>query len=164
MLRWLTITSILCAVPRANGQVIGTHSKLEIGAGYVFSHHDGFGILRATFAVNDFLANQKKYGLGAYITPEYRGRQLFGEDGLPYYFRIPMGVTFKLAPSVGFFGGVDLYHWAKGRNPRSEIGVMWTMSDQLIVRMGYSQWVGATIEVGYQWELVRTPFRDYATK
>ena len=74
-----------------------------------------------------------------------------------------MGVTFKLAPSVGIFGGVDAYHWYRGKNPRSEIGLMWVMSESLVVRMGYSQWVGATVGAGFQWELVRTPFKEKPT-
>jgi len=156
---WIAIGWFLWAFPLI-GQIIGTHSKIEFGAGYVFSHHDGFGILRATVAVNDVLANKKKYGLGLYVTSEYRRNQLFGEDNLPYYFRIPMGVTFKLSPSVGIFGGVDAYHWYRGKNPRSEIGLMWVMSESLVVRMGYSQWVGATVGAGFQWELVRTPFKE----
>lgn len=159
MLRWVVLGVLVWSLP-SYSQIIGTHSKLELGAGYVFSHHDGFGIMRATVAVNDIVANEKKYGLGFYMTPEYRGMQLFSEDELSYYFRIPTGVTFKLAPSVGFFGGVDLYHWSKGKNPRSEIGIAWVMANQLAVRMGYSQWVGATIGVGYQWELVKTPYKE----
>ena len=159
MLRWFAMVALFSTIP-SYSQIIGTHSKLELGAGYVFSHHDGFGIMRATVAFNDIVANEKKYGLGLYATPEYRSEQFFVEDGLSYYFRIPTGVTFKLAPSMGFFGGVDLYHWSKGKNPRSEIGVVWMMGNQFVVRMGYSQWVGATFGLGFQWELVKTPYHD----
>ncbi len=144
-----------------NAQVIGTHSKLEVGVGYVFSHHDGFGILRTTIALNDLIANERnKIGIGIYVTPEYRGTTVFIEDGLNYYFRIPMGATIKITPSVGLFGGVDWYHLARGKNPRSEAGLVWIMDERLTLRMGYSQWVGATVGFGYQWTLVETPFRE----
>ena len=116
--------------------------SFEIGVGYALRHTEGFGIPKAFLGVNN-LYN----GIGAYVSPEYRGNITFLEDGTDYYFRIPMGLTFQINENAGLFAGIDPISFAMGKNLRKEIGLSFN-TGPLTIRTGYSYWVGATIGVG----------------
>ena len=125
--------------------------SLEIGLGYAVQHTEGFGIPRFTLAANNLFGA----GLGFYMTPEYRGGITFIEDGTDYYFRMPMGISFEYGV-VGFFIGADPINAAAGKNWRKEIGIIYSDPSKLPVnfRLGYSRWVGPTLNVGYRIPLV----------
>ena len=126
--------------------------SLEIGLGYAVRHTEGFGIPRFTLAVNNLF----EAGIGFYVSPEYRGGITFVEDGTDYYFRMPMGVSFEYGV-IGFYAGADPISAAAGKNWRKEIGIIYSDPTKIPVnlRLGYSIWVGPTINVGYRLPLIK---------
>ena len=120
--------------------------SFELGVGMVAQHQEGFSAARFTAAVNNMFG----YGLGFYITPEYRGGINFLEDGTNYYFRTPMGVSFELG-SFGVFMGADPISALSGKNLRKEMGLIYTNPALPVnFRLGYSTWVGPTLGLGYR--------------
>ena len=139
------------------GQVAAKPS-FELGVGYALRHTENFGIPKAFFGVNNIYN-----GLGAYISPEYRGNITFIEDGTNYYFRIPMGLTFQINENAGLFAGVDPISFAMGKNLRKEVGLSFN-TGPLTIRTGYSYWVGATIGVGVNFGANATPISYQAKR
>jgi len=120
--------------------------SFELGVGMVAQHEEGFSAARFTAAVNNMFG----YGIGFYITPEYRGGIDFLEDGTNYYFRTPMGVSFEVG-SFGVFMGADPISALSGKHLRKEMGLIYTNPALPVnFRLGFSTWVGATIGVGYR--------------
>jgi outer membrane protein OmpA-like peptidoglycan-associated protein len=126
--------------------------KFEVGLGYALKHQEGFGIPRFTFAANEFYNGYGRGLIGAYGTIEYRGGVDFKEDGTNYYFRAPIGLNFSFPklPELQVFGGADVISYASGKNLRKEFGVRYAYDNKYSVRVGYSNWVGLTLGVGYQ--------------
>ena len=129
-----------------------TKPKYELGVGYVIKHKEGFGIPRATFAVNDFLTLKGFGFVGAYTTIEYRSGINFKEDGTNYFYRMPVGLSYSLPklPDFQLFGGGDVLNFAGGKNLRKELGIRYLHKNIYSIRVGYSTWVGATLGFGYQ--------------
>lgn len=126
--------------------------KYEVGLGYVLEHAEGFGIPRFTFAANELYNGYGRGLVGAYGTIEYRGGVDFKEDGTNYYFRAPVGFTLSLPSMTSFqlFGGADVLSYAVGKNLRKEVGIRYAYDNKYSVRVGYSNYVGLTLGVGYQ--------------
>ena len=122
--------------------------KLEVGLGYAFKHQEGFGIPRLTIGLTEMFK-----GFGIYATPEYRGGIEFKEDGTNYYFRMPTGLNYRHSSGIGVFAGGDLLSVAMGKNLRKEIGLNYILRNGITVQASYSNWVGASVGVGYQIKL-----------
>jgi outer membrane protein OmpA-like peptidoglycan-associated protein len=143
MKKLLTIITITATAISALAQI--QTPKVEVGVGYAFKHQEGFGIPRFTFGLNEMYN-----GFGLYATPEYRGGIEFKEDGTNYYFRMPTGLNYRHKSGVGVFGGGDLLSVAQGKNFRKEIGLSYLMTNGITLRVAYSNWVGASAGIGYQ--------------
>jgi outer membrane protein OmpA-like peptidoglycan-associated protein len=143
MKKLLTLIAITAAAVSATAQF--QSPKIEVGAGYVFQHQEGFGIPRFTLAFNEIFT-----GFGLYTTAEYRSGVEFKEDGTNYYFRIPTGINYRHTSGIGVFASGDFFSLSLGKNFRKEVGLSYLFRNGLTVRTSYSHWVGLAAGVGYQ--------------
>jgi hypothetical protein len=143
MKKSLTLFALLTVTVSALAQF--QTPKLEVGLGYAIKHQEGFGIPRLTIGLNEMFK-----GFGFYATPEYRGGIEFKEDGTNYYFRLPTGINYRHSSGIGVFAGGDLLSVAIGKNFRKELGASYVLDNGLTFRASYSNWVGLSLGVGYQ--------------
>lgn len=150
MLKRLVFTLFAAASLAASAQL--TPPVVEVGAGMALRHTEGFYIPR--FSV----AGHKIYkGLGLYATYEQRNNVLFSDDfnGDGNYQRYVVGPTLYLNPALYAYGGISPFgpYGLGGEGGfgkvRKEIGLAYVFKP-FTLHLGYSNWVGFTTGVGYQ--------------
>jgi outer membrane protein OmpA-like peptidoglycan-associated protein len=136
---------------------LGTYAQFtppvfEVGAGLALRHTEGFYIPR--FSV----AGHKIYnGLGVYATYEQRNNAPFADDfnGDGNYQRYLIGPTLYINPNIYAYGGISPFGpYGLGGDGgfgkvRKEVGLAYVFAP-FTLHAGYSNWVGFTTGVGYQ--------------
>lgn len=150
MLKRLVFTLLIAATTSAVAQL--TPPVIEVGAGLALRHTEGFYIPR--FSV----ASHKIYkGLGLYATYEQRNNAPFADDfnGDGNYQRYLVGPTLYINPNIYAYGGISPFgpYGLTGEGGfgkvRKEIGLAYVFAP-FTLHAGYSNWVGFTTGVGYQ--------------
>ena len=150
MLKRLVFTLFAAASLAASAQL--TPPVVEVGAGMALRHTEGFYIPR--FSV----AGHKIYkGLGLYATYEQRNNVAFVDDfnGDGNYQRYVVGPTLYINPVFYAYGGISPFgpYGLGGEGGfgkvRKEIGIAYAFKP-FTLHAGYSNWVGFTTGVGYQ--------------
>lgn len=129
-----------------------TPPVFEVGTGLALRHTEGFYIPR--FSVG---AHKIFKGLGVYATYEQRNNVTFSDDfnGDGNYQRYVVGPTLYLNPVVYAYGGISPFgpYGLSGSQGfgkvRKEIGLAYAFKP-FTLHAGYSNWVGFTTGVGYQ--------------
>ena len=150
MLKRFVFTLFAASTLAATAQL--TPPVIEVGTGMALRHTEGFYIPR--FSV----AGHKIYkGLGLYATYEQRNNVAFVDDfnGDGNYQRYVVGPTLYLNPSFYAYGGISPFgpYGLGGEGGfgkvRKEIGIAYVFKP-FTLHAGYSNWVGFTTGVGYQ--------------
>lgn len=150
MLKRLVFTLLIATTTSAVAQL--TPPVIEVGAGLALRHTEGFYIPR--FSV----AGHKIYkGLGLYATYEQRNNAPFADDfnGDGNYQRYLVGPTLYINPNIYAYGGISPFgpYGLGGEGGfgkvRKEIGLAYVFAP-FTLHAGYSNWVGFTTGVGYQ--------------
>ena len=150
MLKRILLIIFIGATLKASAQL--SLPTFEVGTGLVLRHSEGFYIPRIS------IAGHKIYkGLGLYLTYEQRNNVPFADDfnADGNYQRYLVGPTFNINRFVYLFGGISpVGPYGLGGEGgfgkvRKEIGVAGVWKNYTI-NLGYSNWVGATVGVGYQ--------------
>jgi len=154
MIKRILLIILIGATIKASAQLSPpmTLPTFEVGTGLAFRHSEGFYIPRFS------IAGHKIYkGLGLYLTYEQRNNVPFADDfnSDGNYQRYLVGPTFYVNRFVYLFGGVSpVGPYGLGGEGgfdkvRKEIGVAGIWKNYTL-HLGYSNWVGATVGVGYQ--------------
>jgi outer membrane protein OmpA-like peptidoglycan-associated protein len=150
MLKRLVLTTLIAASFNASGQF--TAPVYEVGAGLALGHTEGFYIPRASFAAHKIFK-----GVGLYTTYEQRNNVGFADDfnADGNFQRYLVGPTFYLNPAFYAYGGISPFgpYGLGGEGGfgkvRKEIGFAYVFKP-FTLHAGYSNWVGFTTGVGYQ--------------
>jgi len=150
MINRLAVTILLASSLTAAAQF--TRPTVEVGAGLALRHTEGFYIPRFSVAGHKIFK-----GIGLYATYEQRNNANFTDDfnGDGDYQRYLVGPTFYLNPFVYAYGGISPFgpYGLGGEGGfgkvRKEIGLAYVFAP-FTLHAGYSNWVGATTGVGYQ--------------
>jgi len=129
-----------------------TPPLIELGAGMAIRHTEGFYIPRFSLGAHKIFK-----GLGVYATYEQRNNVSFVDDfnGDGNYQRYVIGPTLYLNPVVYAYGGISPFGpYGLGGDQgfgkvRKEIGLAYAFKPYTL-HAGYSNWVGFTTGVGYQ--------------
>lgn len=134
----------------ANAQ--GINPVFELSAGAAIQHSEGFAVPRVNIA-----AHKLYKGFGVYTTFEQRNNVSFAddfnEDG--NYQRYLIGPTYSVNRFLYVFAGLSpVGSYGLGgeggfQKVRKEIGVAGVWKNYTL-HLGYSNWVGLSIAVGYQ--------------
>lgn len=135
------------------GEGFFTKPSFEPGLGMVFRHHEKFAAPRLVLGVNQLIKNR----VGFYYTLEYRGGIHFEEDNTHFYFRDLFGVSLQINEQFSIHGGAGLLRkglllGASRVDPRlrKEIAIKYKLKQYpWTVNLGYSNWVGPTLTIGY---------------
>jgi outer membrane protein OmpA-like peptidoglycan-associated protein len=150
MIKRILLIILIGATIKASAQL--SLPTFEVGTGLVLRHSEGFYIPRFS------LAGHKIYkGLGLYLTYEQRNNVSFADDfnADGNYQRYLVGPTFNINRFVYLFGGISPIgsYGLEGEGGfgkvRKEIGIAGVWKNYTM-NFGYSNWVGATVGVGYQ--------------
>ena len=139
------------------GATLGASAQLslptfEVGAGLALRHTEGFYIPRFN------IAGHKIYkGLGLFMTYEQRNNVTFADDfnADGNYQRYLVGPTLYVNPNIYIYGGISPFGpYGLGGDGgfgkvRKEIGFAYVFKP-FTLHAGYSNWVGFTTGVGYQ--------------
>ncbi len=119
--------------------------------GMVFKHQEGFGAPRLQVNANNVVKDR----VGFYYTLEFRPGIQFIEDGTSYYLRDLVGSHIAINENFGINLGVGMFRKGllgkreEGRL-RKEIGITYQLTGEpWVVQIGYSTWVGPTLNFGY---------------
>jgi len=139
------------------GATIGASAQLslptfEVGAGLALRHTEGFYIPRFSLAGHKIFK-----GLGLYLSYEQRNNVQFSDDfnADGNYQRYLVGPTLYVNPNIYLYGGISpLGPYGLGGDGgfgkvRKEIGFAYVFKP-FTLHAGYSNWVGFTTGVGYQ--------------
>jgi outer membrane protein OmpA-like peptidoglycan-associated protein len=139
------------------GASIGASAQLslptfEVGAGLALRHTEGFYIPRYSLAGHKIFK-----GLGLYLSYEQRNNVQFSDDfnADGNYQRYLVGPTLYVNPNIYLYGGISpLGPYGLGGDGgfgkvRKEIGFAYVFKP-FTLHAGYSNWVGFTTGVGYQ--------------
>ena len=163
MLKRILLIILIGATLKASAQL--SLPTFEVGTGLALRHTEGFSIPRFS------LAGHKIYkGLGLYMTYEQRNNVPFADDfnADGNYQRYLLGPTFSINRFVYLFGGISpVGPYGLGGEGgfdkvRKEIGVAGVWKNYTM-HLGYSNWVGATLGVGYQFG-IKLPKKPSAPK
>ena len=144
---------------------LGLHAQLlqasekpiyEGGLGVAIRHTEGFSVPRASFAAHKLFR-----GFGLYTTFEYRGNVEFSDDfnGDGNYLRYVIGPTFAIQPWLYAYAGTSPFgpYGLSGdggiSKMRKELGLAYVHKDRYTAHLGYSNWVGFTLGLGYRFEV-----------
>lgn len=122
---------------------------VEVGGGFVLKHTEGFYVPRFTMA-----AHRVYNRWGIYATYEQRNNVLFADDFNQdgTYQRHIIGPTFFISDKLYVLGGISPFGPYGIQGPfgkvRKEIGIA-AVLDRYTLHVGYSNWVGTTVGVGY---------------
>jgi outer membrane protein OmpA-like peptidoglycan-associated protein len=150
MIKRILLIILIGATIKASAQL--SLPTFEVGTGLVLRHSEGFYIPRIS------VAGHKIYkGLGLYLTYEQRNNVPFADDfnADGNYQRYLVGPTFNINRFVYLFGGISPIgsYGLEGEGGfgkvRKEIGIAGVWKNYTM-NFGYSNWVGATVGVGYQ--------------
>lgn len=150
MVKRILLSFFAAASLAASAQL--TPPIIELGTGLALRHTEGFYIPR--FSVG---AHKIFKGLGFYATYEQRNNVSFADDfnGDGTYQRYLVGPTLYLNPVVYAYGGISPFgpYGLGGEQGfgkvRKEIGLAYAFKP-FTLHAGYSNWVGFTTGVGYQ--------------
>jgi outer membrane protein OmpA-like peptidoglycan-associated protein len=139
------------------GATFGASAQLslptfEVGAGLALRHTEGFYIPRFSLAGHKIFK-----GLGLYLSYEQRNNVQFSDDfnADGNYQRYLVGPTLYVNPNIYLYGGISpLGPYGLGGDGgfgkvRKEIGFAYVFKP-FTLHAGYSNWVGFTTGVGYQ--------------
>ncbi len=129
-----------------------TPPLFELGAGMAIRHTEGFYIPRFSVAAHKIFK-----GLGVYATYEQRNNVAFADDfnGDGTYQRYLVGPTLYLNPAIYAYAGISPFGpYGLGGDGgfgkvRKELGIAYGFKP-FTLHAGYSNWVGFTTGVGYQ--------------
>ncbi len=136
-------------------QAQGLNPVFEFSAGSAIKHSEGFAIPRINLA-----AHKLYKGLGLYTMYEQRNNVTFADDFNKdgNYQRYVVGPTFSVNRFVYLFAGISpLGQYGLGGEGglgkvRKEVGIAGVWKNYTM-HFGYSNWVGPTVAVGYQFGL-----------
>jgi len=142
----------LCLVLGLSATSQGLNPVFEFSAGAALKHAEGFAVPRVNLA-----AHKLYKGLGVYTMFEQRNNVTFADDFNKdgNYQRYVVGPTFNINQFVYLFGGISPFgpYGLGGEGGfgkvRKEIGVAGVWKNYTM-HFGYSNWVGASVAVGYQ--------------
>lgn len=123
--------------------------------GMVFEHQEGFGSPRLQVNANNIVKDR----VGFYYTLEYRPGIEFIEDGTSYYFRDLLGSHIAINEQFGINLGVGMFRKGllgkrEDGRLRKELGITYQLQGYpVVVQLGYSTWVGPTLNIGYAFPL-----------
>lgn len=139
------------------GAAIGASAQLslptfEVGAGLALRHTEGFYIPRVSLAGHKIFK-----GVGLYLSYEQRNNVQFADDfnADGNYQRYLVGPTLYVNPNIYVYGGISpLGTYGLGGEGgfgkvRKEIGFAYVFKP-FTLHVGYSNWVGFTTGVGFQ--------------
>ena len=157
---------IAFALQSVTGFAQFTQPLFEVGAGMALRHTEGFYVPRASFA-----AHKLYKGLGVYTTYEQRNNVGFADDfnGDGNYQRYLVGPTLYLNPALYAYAGLSPFgpYGLGGEGGfgkvRKELGIAYVFKP-FTLHAGYSNWVGFTTGVGYQFGGIPTDAISYQTK
>ena len=153
MLKRIILIIFIGATLKASAQL--SLPTFEVGTGLVLRHSEGFYIPRIS------IAGHKIYkGLGLYMTYEQRNNVPFADDfnADGNYQRYLIGPTIYIVPNFYAFGGLSPFgpYGLGGEGGfdkvRKELGLAYVYKP-FTLHVGYSNWVGFTVGVGYQFNL-----------
>ena len=129
--------------------------KLEVGLDFGPRHPEVWAFGKMHVAANELFG-----GLGIYVSPEYKPNVYFSEDQTNYYFRIPVGLTFRTNTPISLHGGIDpftAYTDASGQlHMRKELGIRYHLGPW-VLQTSYGFYAGSTFGVGYQFNTEGSP-------
>jgi len=129
--------------------------KLEIGLGLGANHPEVGAFGKMNIAANELFG-----GLGFYVSPEFKPNVYFSEDDTDYYFRIPVGLTFRTNTPISLHAGLDpftAYKDASGQlHMRKELGIRYHLGPW-VLQTSYGFYAGSTFGVGYQFNTEGSP-------
>jgi len=146
---------ILALAAGVAAQAQGINPVFEFSAGSAIKHSEGFAVPRINLA-----AHKLYKGLGLYTMYEQRNNVTFADDFNKdgNYQRYVVGPTFSVNRFVYLFAGISpLGQYGLGGEGgfgkvRKEIGIAGVWKNYTM-HFGYSNWVGPTVAVGYQFGL-----------
>ena len=150
MIKRILIIILIGATIGASGQL--SLPTFELGAGLALRHTEGFYIPRFSLAGHKIFK-----GLGLYMTYEQRNNAPFADDfnADGNYQRYLVGPTLYVNPNIYVYGGISPFGpYGLGGDGgfgkvRKEIGFAYVFKP-FTLHAGYSNWVGFTTGVGYQ--------------
>ena len=150
MIKRILIIILIVATIGASGQL--SLPTYEVGAGLALRHTEGFYIPRFSLAGHKIFK-----GLGLYMTYEQRNNAPFADDfnADGNYQRYLIGPTLYVNPNIYVYGGISPFGpYGLGGDGgfgkvRKEIGFAYVFKP-FTLHAGYSNWVGFTTGVGYQ--------------
>ena len=150
MIKRILIIILIGATIGASGQL--SLPTFEVGSGLALRHTEGFYIPRFSLAGHKIFK-----GLGLYMTYEQRNNAPFADDfnADDNYQRYLVGPTLYVNPNIYVYGGISPFGpYGLGGDGgfgkvRKEIGFAYVFKP-FTLHAGYSNWVGFTTGVGYQ--------------
>ena len=154
MIKRILLIILIGATIKASAQLSPpmTLPTFEVGAGLALRHTEGFYIPRFSLAGHKIFK-----GLGLYLSYEQRNNVQFSDDfnADGNYQRYLVGPTLYVNPNIYLYGGISpLGPYGLGGDGgfgkvRKEIGFAYVFKP-FTLHAGYSNWVGFTTGVGYQ--------------
>ncbi len=146
---------VLALAAGVAAQAQGIKPVFEFSAGSAIKHSEGFAVPRINLA-----AHKLYKGLGLYTMYEQRNNVTFADDFNKdgNYQRYVVGPTFSVNRFVYLFAGISpLGQYGFGGEGglgkvRKEVGIAGVWKNYTM-HFGYSNWVGPTVAVGYQFGL-----------
>lgn len=143
---------LICLACASSAYSQGINPVFEFSTGAAVQHSEGFAIPRVNLA-----AHKLYKGLGVYTMFEQRNNVTFADDFNKdgNYQRYVVGPTFSINRFVYLFGGISpIGPYGLGGDGgfgkvRKEIGIAGVWKNYTM-HLGYSNWVGASVAVGYQ--------------
>jgi len=161
---------LICLACASSAYSQGINPVFEFSTGAAVQHSEGFAIPRVNLA-----AHKLYKGLGVYTMFEQRNNVTFADDFNKdgNYQRYVVGPTFSINRFVYLFGGISPFgpYGLGGEGGfgkvRKEIGIAGVWKNYTM-HLGYSNWVGASVAVGYQFgiklpkkpSVPKTPVRE----
>lgn len=150
MIKRILLTILFGATIGASAQL--TLPTFEVGAGLALRHTEGFYIPRFSLAGHKIFK-----GVGLYLSYEQRNNVQFADDfnADGNYQRYLVGPTLYVNPNIYVYGGISpLGTYGLGGEGgfgkvRKEIGFAYVFKP-FTLHVGYSNWVGFTTGVGFQ--------------